>query len=145
MQAHQLSPSYFVSPQISEADMAEISSAGFKSIICNRPDCENPHEFQIATLRAAALKFGLQFAENTFDGSNFGMDKINLQKELIEKMPGPVLAYCTSGARSSVVWAFLSVDTIEVDEILAAAGAAGYQLTHLKPQLEELSASQSQE
>ena len=77
MQAHQLSPSYFVSPQISEADIAEISSAGFKSIICNRPDYENPHEFQITTLRAAALKFGLQFAENTIDGSNLGMDNLN--------------------------------------------------------------------
>ena len=75
---------------------------GFKSIICNRPDYENPHEFQITTLRAAALKFGLQFAENTFDGSNFGMDKINLQKELMEKMPGPVLAYLLAADRTPV-------------------------------------------
>ncbi|MDT2050386.1 MAG: TIGR01244 family phosphatase, partial [Planktomarina sp.] len=78
------------------------------------------------------------FAENVFDGSNFGPDIITKQTELLKSLPNPVLAYCTSGARSSVVWAFVNTGIIQVDKILDTLSEAGYQLDHLRPQLEQL-------
>jgi uncharacterized protein (TIGR01244 family) len=138
MQTHQLSPDYSVAPQVSHADISVIVSLGFKSIICNRPDCENSEDLQIASIKAAALSAGLEFAENVFDGSNFGPDIITKQTELLERLPNPVLAYCTSGARSSVVWAFVNTGIIKVDKILNTLSKAGYQLDNLRPQLEQL-------
>ena len=138
MRSHILSPYYSVAPQISEADISAIVSAGFKAIICNRPDYENSEDLHIAVIKAAALEAGLEFAENVFDGSTFGSDKIAIQTDLMQKLQNPVLAYCTSGARSAVVWAFANAGFIEVNKILATIREAGYQLDHLHDQLEQL-------
>ncbi|MBT8412600.1 MAG: TIGR01244 family phosphatase, partial [Octadecabacter sp.] len=54
---------------------------------------------------------------------------------------GPVLAYCASGTRSSIVWALGQAGTMATDEIITAAAAAGYDLSGLKPQLDALAAS----
>ena len=136
MQINYLSPDYSVAPQIAVPDVATIAEAGFKSVICNRPDQENPETHQIAAIKAEVIAAGLEFAENVFDPSTFGPDKIQRQSELLQKLPSPVLAYCASGTRCSIVWAFAHASSMDIDSILTAATSAGYQLSHLRPQLE---------
>ena len=46
MQMNTLSDDYTVSPQIDVSDVPSIAQAGFKSVICNRPDQENPEPRQ---------------------------------------------------------------------------------------------------
>jgi len=141
MHINRLSPDYSVAPQIVIEDVATIVNAGFKSVICNRPDQENPVPCQIEAIKAVALAAGLEFAENVFDSDSFGSDKVERQTELLKQMPGPVLAYCASGNRCSVIWAFSLAGTLEIDRILEATTHAGYQLSHLRPQLENLALS----
>ena len=141
MHINRLSPDYSVAPQIVIEDVATIVNAGFKSVICNRPDQENPVPCQIEAIKAVALAAGLEFAENVFDSDSFGSDKVERQTELLKQMPGPVLAYCASGKRCSVIWAFSLAGTLEIDTILEATTHAGYQLSHLRPQLENLALS----
>jgi uncharacterized protein (TIGR01244 family) len=141
MHINRLSPDYSVAPQIVIEDVATIVNAGFKSVICNRPDQENPVPCQIEAIKAVALAAGLKFAENVFDSDSFGSDKVERQTELLKQMPGPVLAYCASGNRCSVIWAFSLAGTLEIDTILEATTHAGYQLSHLRPQLENLALS----
>ena len=141
MHINRLSPDYSVTPQIVIEDVATIVNAGFKSVICNRPDQENPVPCQIDAIKAVALAAGLEFAENVFDSDSFGSDKVERQTELLKQMPGPVLAYCASGNRCSVIWAFSLAGTLEIDTILEATTHAGYQLSHLRPQLENLALS----
>ena len=141
MHINRLSPDYSVAPQIVIEDVATIVTAGFKSVICNRPDQENPVPCQIDAIKAVALAAGLEFAENVFDSDSFGSDKVERQTELLKQMPGPVLAYCASGNRCSVIWAFSLAGTLEIDTILEATTHAGYQLSHLRPQLENLALS----
>ena len=136
MQINYLSPDYSVASQIAVADVATIAEAGFKSVICNRPDQENPETHQIAAIKAEVIAAGLEFAENVFDPSTFGPDKIQRQSELLQKLPSPVLAYCASGTRCSIVWAFAHASSMDIDSILTATTSAGYQLSHLRPQLE---------
>ncbi len=136
MQINYLSPDYSVAPQIAVADVGIIAEAGFKSVICNRPDQENPETHQIAAIKAEVIAAGLEFAENVFDPSTFGPDKIQRQSELLQKLPSPVLAYCASGTRCSIVWAFAHASSMDIDSILTATTSAGYQLSHLRPQLE---------
>ena len=141
MHINRLSPDYSVAPQIVIEDVTTIANAGFKSVICNRPDQENPVPCQIEAIKAVALAAGLKFAENVFDSDSFGSDKVERQTELLKQMPGPVLAYCASGNRCSVIWAFSLAGTLEIDTILEATTHAGYQLSHLRPQLENLALS----
>jgi len=61
--------------------------------------------------------------------------------ELIASTAGPVLAYCASGTRSTVIWALGQTGKMAVDDILATARAAGYDLQSLRPALEAQAAS----
>ena len=72
-----------------------------------------------------------------------GPENIARQRDLIDSAPGPVLAYCASGTRCSVIWALGQAGLKPTDEILAATSAAGYQLDGLRPTLESLAASKT--
>ena len=138
MDMRTLSPDYTVSPQITVEDINAIAAAGFKSVICNRPDGENPPEQKMAVIQAAAETAGLTWAENPFDPKTFGAAIVARQKELLDSLPGPVFAYCASGNRSSIAWAFSMADRIPADDLIAAAHKVGYNLDHLKPALDQI-------
>jgi len=145
MQINTLSDAYSVSPQIEVSDVPSIMQAGFKSVICNRPDQENPEPRQIEAIKAAVEAARMEFAENVFDPSSFGPDKIERQAELLAQLPSPVFAYCASGNRCSIVWAFAQAGRIATDTILDATTQAGYQLAHLRPQLEMLALNRAED
>ena len=145
MQINTLSDDYSVSPQIEVSDVPSIMQAGFKSVICNRPDQENPEPRQIEAIKAAVESARMEFAENVFDPSSFGPDKIERQAELLAQLPSPVFAYCASGNRCSIVWAFAQAGRIATDTILDATTQAGYQLAHLRPQLEMLALNRAED
>ena len=144
MQYNTLSDDYSVSPQIDVTDVPSIAQAGFKSVICNRPDQENPGSRQIEAIKAAVEAAGMDFAENVFDPSSFGPNKIERQAELLAQLPGPVFAYCASGNRCSVVWAFTQAGRVATDRILDATTRAGYELAHLRPQLEMMALNRAE-
>ena len=144
MQFNTLSDDYSVSPQIDVADVPSIAQAGFKSVICNRPDQENPESRQIEAIKAAVEAAEIDFAENVFDPLSFGPDKIERQADLLAQLPGPIFAYCASGNRCSVVWAFTQAGRVATDRILDATTGAGYKLAHLRPQLEMMALNRAE-
>ena len=136
MDIRPLSDSYAVSPQIAPEDIPAIAAAGYKTIICNRPDGENPPDLAAGRLRAAAEAAGLSFVENAFNAMTLGPDHVVAQGRAIEASPGPVLAYCASGNRSSIAWALSQAGKQPADALIGAAARHGYQLEGLRPQLE---------
>lgn len=138
MDLRPLTPKYLVSPQISAEHIPAIAEAGIETLICNRPDSEIPAELQSDVIRAAAEEAGLNFVVNQITNQTMTPDRVARQRAAIEAARGPVLAYCRSGTRSTVIWALGAVRDTDVDEIVAAARAAGYELTGLRPALEHL-------
>ena len=138
MQAREITPRYAVSPQISVEDIPAIAEAGFKLVICNRPDGEVPPSHQAATIRAAAEAAGLAFEELPLTHQTMTPENVARQKALFEGAEGQVLAYCASGTCSSVVWALGHAADLGADEVLAKTAAAGYALDGLRPALEAL-------
>jgi len=100
MDLRPLSPALTVTGQIQPQDVATLAGAGFKSIICNRPDGEEPGQPPQATIAAAAAKAGLGFAFLPVTGADLGPAAGREFARLMATLPGPVLAYCRSGARS---------------------------------------------
>ena len=133
-----LTPRYSVSPQILPEELAEIAAKGFTTVICNRPDAENPPELQAAAMRKAAEAAGLTFEVLELTHQTMTPPNIARQREMIEASEGPVLAYCASGTRSSVIWALGQAGKMPTDEIFATTARAGYQLDHLRPAVEQL-------
>lgn len=134
-----LTPDYAVSPQIDPGDLAGIARAGFTTVICNRPDTENPEPLHMAALAEAAEEAGLTFIENPFGAMGIGPQTLDRQSDAIGNSDGPVLAYCRSGTRSATIWAFSMAGRMPTDDILQAAAGAGYALEPLRVQIDALS------
>ncbi len=93
------------SPQIDVEDLSNIKAAGFKSVICNRPDSEDggvhpDHNF----LEAAANKLGLKFAYLPVVPGQMNDTNVTDFKKIIGKLPKPTLGYCRMGMRAKTLY-----------------------------------------
>ncbi len=138
MEIRQITPKYNVSPQIDVEDIPALKEAGITTVICNRPDGEVPPSHQAAAIEAAVTGAGLTFRPLPLTHQTMTPQNIAQQMAFIEASEGPVLAYCASGTRSSVVWALGQAGQQDTDAILKAVAAAGYDLEGLRPTLENL-------
>ncbi len=128
MQLNKITDALSVSPQITPDDMGEIRDAGFRAIICNRPDAEGADQPGFEEIANAAKAVGLE-ARNLpvsvgmvqdSDAESFGA--------ALRDLPGPVLAYCRTGTRSATLWSLSEARDKPLPEILAATKAAGYDM-----------------
>lgn len=133
-----LSPAYAVSPQINPEDCVTIAEAGFGTIICNRPNVEIPPSHHDHVVQAAAEAAGLKFVILPVTHQTMTLDLIAQQRAVLDKTDAPVLAYCASGTRSSIVWAMGQATSMTADEIISATSNAGYDLGGMRDQLDTL-------
>ncbi|MHA7886787.1 protein tyrosine phosphatase family protein [Roseicyclus sp.] len=143
MDLRQITEIYAVAPQIEPGDMAALAEQGITTVICNRPDAENPPPLQAAAMQAAAEAAGLSFVYNPVVGGQLTLDNVEEQADAIEGADGAVFAYCASGNRSTIVWALGQAGQRPTDEIISLGETWGYQLEWLRPQIEALAAQKS--
>lgn len=136
MDIRRITPDYAVAPQLEPRDMAALAKSGVTTVINNRPDHEIPPPIQSATMRQAAEAAGLAFVEVPADSRTMSMDTVAAHDAAIGASGGPVVAYCASGTRSTILWALAQAGRMETDAIIAAAAAAGYQIEQFRPQIE---------
>lgn len=95
---------FSVSGQISLDDINEVAAAGYKSIICNRPDYEGgenqPHSEE---LEAVAKVLGITFAYLPVKMGAVPAERVEAFQKLMAGLPKPVLAFCNSGRRSAAL------------------------------------------
>jgi sulfide:quinone oxidoreductase len=110
MHPRRLSDILSVSRQIGVDDIGAIAGAGFRSIVCNRPDDEDPGQPQFATIAAAAAAVGLRAVHQPVaSGAVTATDGV-MFASILADLPKPVLAYCRSGARSTTLWTLCQAD-----------------------------------
>lgn len=118
-----------VADQITPKDIAYISKAGFKSLICNRPDGEVAGQPAFKDIEQAAGKANLPIrylpavsgAVTPELGQEFG--------KILEELPKPVLAYCRSGMRCTTLWALSNAKTMDRAFLVQTAANAGYDIS----------------
>lgn len=138
MEIRPITPRYAVSPQISVEDVPAIADAGFVKVICNRPNVEVPANMQSDAIGEAVRAAGMEYEVLELTHQTMTPENVALQSVLAESCGGPVLAYCASGTRCSVVWALGQCDRMSADDILNATTKAGYTLDNLRPILEQI-------
>jgi len=88
--------------QIDASHLAEIAQQGYKSVINNRPDGEGgPDQPTNESIQAEAEKLGLHYAYLPVVAGAFTPAQVQEMARLLKTLPGPVLAFCRSGARST--------------------------------------------
>ena len=117
-----------VSPQITPQDMSAIKEAGFRAIICNRPDGEGVDQPSFEEIEAAAKKVGLEAAYVPVTSGKVRDEDVESFGAALKDLPRPVLAYCRTGTRSATLWSFHESKKRPMHEILAATKAAGYDM-----------------
>lgn len=137
MDMRQLTPRYFVSPQIDPADMPAYKEAGVTCILCNRPDPEVPPSHQAAAIRAAAEAAGLRFAEQPLSHQSMVPEVIAENRQMGADSDDVVLAYCASGTRSTIAWALGQAGRMPAEEIVSTASDAGYDLRNIQHALHQ--------
>ncbi|WP_299041084.1 TIGR01244 family sulfur transferase [uncultured Tateyamaria sp.] len=140
MDIRQITDRYFVAPQIDPADLPDIAAAGIRTVICNRPDAEVHPAFQADAIESAARAAGLAFFRHPLTHQTMTPDVVDAHMQLAKGSDGPVLAYCASGTRSTVVWCLGQAGQMACDDILRTAREGGYDLDALRPTIEAIAA-----
>ncbi|MBZ9771324.1 MULTISPECIES: TIGR01244 family sulfur transferase [unclassified Mesorhizobium] len=107
MEYREISEDYSVSGQIQPEDVAAIKEAGFKSVICNRPDDEQPGQPSADTVKAAVEAAGLAFRYIPVISGQITAGNVEDQAEALDELDGPVFAYCRSGARCTNLYGLI--------------------------------------
>jgi uncharacterized protein (TIGR01244 family) len=107
MEYRQISDNYSVSGQILPDDVATLKAAGFNSVICNRPDNEQPGQPSADSVRKAAEAAGLEFRYIPVISGQITDANVADQAAALEGLKGPVFAYCRSGARCTNLYALI--------------------------------------
>jgi sulfide:quinone oxidoreductase len=134
----QLEPGIAVAPQLVESDFAAIAARGFRSVVNNRPDGEAPDQLPNTKAEAAARRQGLAFRHQPVKNINVTDDDVvTTFARLMDDLPGPILFYCRTGTRCTILWTQAAAGRLGVDEVLAVARNAGYDLDFMREALAE--------
>ena len=119
-----------VAPQIRVDEVEEAARAGFRTIINNRPDGEEPSQPSGHEIEAAAREAGLAYFHIPVRGGPTP-EQVETTGNVVAQAQGPVLAFCRSGTRSIVTWSLSQAASGASDrqELIGLARQAGYDLS----------------
>lgn len=128
MEMKRINADITVSPQITKDDIAAIKEAGFKSIVCNRPDGEAGDQPNFEEIEIAAKAAGLEVRYQPIISGKVSDQDANDFGTNMDALPKPIFAYCRTGTRCATLWSLSQAGTLNLAEILSATKAAGYDM-----------------
>ena len=136
-----ISDTVFASPQITLADVTEASAQGITLIINNRPDDESDDQTPGDEIEAAAKSAGISYIAIPVTHAGFSQTQVNAMADALATTGGPILAYCRSGTRSTLLWALAEASKgANPDTLAAQAADAGYDITPVRGAVDMLAA-----
>jgi len=106
MEIRRVNDDFAVAGQIGPEAVADIAAAGYKSIVCNRPDTEDgavPHDAVEQAARAA----GIEFRFLPVVSGAITDEEVQEMSAILASLPAPVLAYCRTGGRCMNLYAMV--------------------------------------
>ena len=143
MEIHQLTSLLSVSAQLNVQDLEQVVAAGFKTVICNRPDQEGEDQPGSDEIAVACEKLGINWHYQPVKPRAFTDEQALQFGQLLDEAAGPVLAFCRTGTRCTNLWALSQAGKTPFPDLLQGAKAAGYDLTKLADRFNALAAIQT--
>lgn len=136
----QITESVFAAPQIGLDAIAEAKAIGIVRIINNRPEGESEDQTPGDEIEAAARAAGIDYVAIPVTHAGFSQAQVDAMEAALN-VDGPVLAYCRSGTRSTLLWALARAKAGDNPTAIASkAASAGYDVTPVRQLIEMLSA-----
>ncbi|HEY6814320.1 MAG TPA: TIGR01244 family sulfur transferase [Croceibacterium sp.] len=137
----QITDSFWASPQIGLAEVEEARARGFALIVNNRPEGESDDQIAGSEIEAAARAAGMDYLAIPVTHAGFSEEQVTAMAEALGTATAPVLAYCRSGTRSTLLWSLAQAQRgRDVDAIAADAARGGYDVAPIRALLEMLAA-----
>lgn len=131
MDLRRLTPDLAVAAQLMPSDVPAAATQGYTTLICNRPDGEQPGQPTHEAMAQAAAAAGLRFVFQPVVSGRITTEQVRAFGDALAQADGPVLAYCRSGTRCATLWALSQAGERPWAEVLATAAAAGFDLRSL--------------
>lgn len=129
MKLTKLSNNLSVAPQIQIEDVAQIAQMGFGTIICNRPDHEDPDQPLFADIAAEAEALGLVAIHQPITPPTLTIQEAKKFGENVGAAQKPVFAYCRTGTRCTTLWALNERESgKDAQELADYCGNLGYNV-----------------
>ncbi|KWT87611.1 hypothetical protein APY03_3684 [Variovorax sp. WDL1] len=94
-----------VTAQVQPDDVPALATAGFRSIVNNRPDYEGgAGQPTSAQLEDAARKAGLEYRYLPVPPTGHTEEQARNMASVVDDLPKPVVAFCRTGRRSAALY-----------------------------------------
>ncbi len=134
-----LSDQVWASPQIGVAEVSEAAAQGIRLIINNRPEGESDDQTPGTAIAAAAHAAGIAYVAIPVTHAGFSEPQVAAMATALSETNAPVLAYCRSGTRSTLLWALAEASRgANPDDLARQAARAGYDVSGIAPLLDML-------
>lgn len=141
---HKLTETVFASPQIGLAEVAAAKEQGIVLIVNNRPEGESDDQVAGDVIAAAARTAGIDYVAIPITHAGFSEPQVQAMVQALATAQGPVLAYCRSGTRSTLLWALAEASQGgNSADIAAKAAQAGYDIAPVRPLVDMLAAGKA--
>lgn len=136
MDVRKLTDSISVSPQVAIEDIKAIAEAGFKTVICNRPNGESEDQPDLALIEAECQKLGLTYVSQPVISGNISDQDVEAFDQFLASAQTPIFAFCRTGTRCTMLWGMAEGSRQEAQAIIDKAANAGYDLNGIRARIE---------
>ena len=129
----EVAPGFAVIGQLAKADVAALAQLGYRTIVNNRPDDEEPGQPSAADVRGEAERLGLSYVHIPVTTGTITAEDVAAVTQAARESPQPIVAHCRSGTRSYLLWAAGQVldGGVDPSALVAEAANRGYDLQSL--------------
>lgn len=129
----QITDTVFASPQIGTDAIAEAKAMGIVRIVNNRPEGESDDQTPGEVIESEARAAGIDYVAIPVGHGGFSQAQVAAMADALATAEGPVLAYCRSGTRSTLLWALARAKAGDNPSVIASkAAAAGYDVSPIR-------------
>jgi uncharacterized protein (TIGR01244 family) len=140
-----LSDQVWASPQIDLDEVTAAAAQGIGLIVNNRPEDESEDQTPGDQIATAAQAAGMAYVAIPVTHAGFSESQVSAMATALAGTQKPVLAYCRSGTRSTLLWALAEASRgADPAQLAQQAAGAGYDLASIAPLLDMLAAKAKQ-
>lgn len=136
MQLRPLTDHITLADQLTESDLVEIVTAGFKTVICNRPDEEGEAHLPASEAQAMLEANDVEFHYLPVNGAAITDQDVVNHNALLAGASAPILTYCRTGTRCAKLWALGQADAdADADSLIAKVADTGLNIADIRDRL----------
>lgn len=124
-----------VADQLTLDDLDAVKDAGYKAVVCNRPDEEGEPHAAAEAMAKKANALGLEFRYLPVNSGNITETDVEQHAAVLAEMPAPALTYCRSGTRCAMLWALTETGKQDVTTLVETVDKAGLSIVGIAHRL----------